>query len=770
MTINYTTLLGLAKPVTGTETGQWGDVVNNEITSLLEDAVANAATFSVTSGNVTLSTTNGTSNQARMSTLIITGTPGTTRNVIAPSQAKVYQVINQSDSSVVIKGSATTGVTIPAGATGTVVWNGSDFVEVNSTSSGRIIKGNLQITGNLQVDGNTQLGNATSDTLAVTALVNSNLLFTDNTYDIGASGATRPRSLFLGTSLTVGSLTSTRVPYASTGGLLVDSANMTFNGTRLTVADLADSGLTSGRVVYSAAGGALTDSANLLYSGTDLTVYGLTVGRGAGAVSTNTAVGVGGPLASNTSGANNTATGNAALGSNTTGSENTATGSAALILNTSGSNNTAVGRSALLSNTTASSNTAVGYQAAYANTTGVYLTAIGANALDANTTGTRNTAVGESALTTNTTGSYNIAVGGDSLQQNSTGSYNIAIGKEALLSNTTANSNVAVGYTALNANSTGSNNTAVGHFAGGKITTSSNIFVGYLCGYEQTSGTGNTFVGNSITHGTTSNAGTGSNNTVIGNGAGYTLTSGSTNTFIGQGSGDTMTTGSKNTILGRYNGNQGGLDIRTANNYIVLSDGDGNPRAICNTDGNWILGTTGTLGSGTARLSIEGAGGVVVGIKSTGGSGNECTWQWNNATTGNNLFTTFLTETTSTARGSISYNRGSGVVAYNTTSDYRAKDIIGEVQNALATVAQLKPWMGVMKGATVERPMFVAHEAQAVAPYAVVGEKDAVKEDGTPDFQQMDHSTLVPLLTAAIQELKADLDATKAELAALKGA
>ena len=53
MTINYTTLLGLAKPVTGTETGQWGDVVNNEITSLLEDAVANAATFSVTSGNVT---------------------------------------------------------------------------------------------------------------------------------------------------------------------------------------------------------------------------------------------------------------------------------------------------------------------------------------------------------------------------------------------------------------------------------------------------------------------------------------------------------------------------------------------------------------------------------------------------------------------------------------------------------------------------------------------------------------------------------------------
>ena len=43
-----------------------------------------------------------------------------------------------------------------------------------------------------------------------------------------------------------------------------------------------------------------------------------------------------------------------------------------------------------------------------------------------------------------------------------------------------------------------------------------------------------------------------------------------------------MTTGSANTILGGYSGNQGGLDIRTASNYIVLSDGDGNPRMYNN--------------------------------------------------------------------------------------------------------------------------------------------------------------------------------------------
>lgn len=61
---------------------------------------------------------------------------------------------------------------------------------------------------------------------------------TDNTYDIGASGATRPRTGYFGTSvitpsLTVSGLTSGRVPFASTGGLLADDADLTFDGTVL---------------------------------------------------------------------------------------------------------------------------------------------------------------------------------------------------------------------------------------------------------------------------------------------------------------------------------------------------------------------------------------------------------------------------------------------------------------------------------------------------------------------------------------------------------
>ena len=133
MTINYTSLLGLAQPVTGTESGTWGTVVNDEITALVEQAVAGGTSIDVTAGNVTLTDTDGTSNQARNAILLITGTPGTSRNVIAPSSSKVYVVVNGSDAAIVLKGSATTGITIPTGTKTIAFWDGSDFVSLSSS-------------------------------------------------------------------------------------------------------------------------------------------------------------------------------------------------------------------------------------------------------------------------------------------------------------------------------------------------------------------------------------------------------------------------------------------------------------------------------------------------------------------------------------------------------------------------------------------------------------------------------------------------------------
>ena len=210
------------------------------------------------------------------------------------------------------------------------------------------------------------------------------------------------------------------------------------------------------------------------------------------------------------------------------------------------------------------------------------------------------------------------------------------------------------------------------------------------------------------------------------------------------------------------------ITFSTGANYAGLTE-----RARIDGSGNLLVGLTGTSAYLDGKLDVVASGGqpgITAKLDPTGNTTQFVYSAWAPYTTGNNVFMSFETETSATIRGSISYNRGVGLVAYNTTSDYRAKNINGPVEKALATVAQLKPYMGVMKGATIERPMFIAHETQAIAPYSVVGEKDAVNEKGDPILQQMDHSTLVPLLTAAIQELNAKVEAQAAEIAALKAA
>jgi hypothetical protein len=226
------------------------------------------------------------------------------------------------------------------------------------------------------------------------------------------------------------------------------------------------------------------------------------------------------------------------------------------------------------------------------------------------------------------------------------------------------------------------------------------------------------------------------------------------------------------------------------NSNVGFSFGpDGDTGLFSPTTGGSASGTLVFLTNSTESARITNVGDLLVGTSTTGGgyttnslvtiqartgegaqilindsgSAQWVQWQWNKGTTGDNLFTEFGTEGTFTGRGSILYNRAGGLVAYNTTSDYRAKDILGPVANPGATIDALKVYTGKMKGATVERPMLVAHEAQAVAPYSVTGEKDEVNEDGTPKYQQMDVSALVPLLIAEIQSLRARVAALESK-------
>jgi hypothetical protein len=107
----------------------------------------------------------------------------------------------------------------------------------------------------------------------------------------------------------------------------------------------------------------ITDNGTVVAISTDATINGVNIGIGAGSVSTNTRVGAS-ALASNTTGASNSAFGNASLFSNTTGSLNTALGRVALNFNTTGANNTSIGHGSLYNNISGSNNVAIGTQSA----------------------------------------------------------------------------------------------------------------------------------------------------------------------------------------------------------------------------------------------------------------------------------------------------------------------------------------------------------------------------------------------------------------------
>ena len=227
---------------------------------------------------------------------------------------------------------------------------------------------------------------------------------------------------------------TTQVQYNSSGSL-AGSANMTFSGTALTLAN-------------------------------DASISGLTVGKGASSVASNTVVGA-----------------NSALSSNTTGTWNTAIGSNALQLNSSGNGNTGLG-----------------YLALQVNSTGSYNTAVGGR--DVN---------GYSALPNNSTGSYNVAVGNAALGNSTTANNNVAVGFQAGYNHTVGAGGTFIGFQAGYGETTGTNNTCLGNASGyGVITLSTgtnNVYIGYGASGSAGTNTNEIVIGGNVPTGKGSNTG-----------------------------------------------------------------------------------------------------------------------------------------------------------------------------------------------------------------------------------------------------------------------
>jgi hypothetical protein len=287
---------------------------------------------------------------------------------------------------------------------------------------------------------------------------------------------------------------------------------------------------------------------------------------------------------------------------------------------------------------------------------------------------------------------------------------NTAHGVSALNSNTTGSTNVAVGYQAGYTNSTGPHNTFVGTQAGYSSTGGENTCVGRTAGYSISTGTGNTFIG--------------PGNGATSNGAGY---------FI--------TTGSKNSILGGYNGNQGGIDSRTASNAIILSDGDGNPKG-------YFGGSA--YGEFTLNSSASQAYNGILNFAEAGTNKVQQYYQKN--------VTSFYV-----VNSSAGVYLGAGSTSWASASDERLKDIIEPITNGLTKVASLRTVIGKYKTDTegTRRSFLIAQDVQAVLPEAI--STTMVKDDDT-EYLGVAYTDVIPLLVASIKELKAEVDALKARL------
>jgi hypothetical protein len=117
--------------------------------------------------------------------------------------------------------------------------------------------------------------------------------------------------------------------------------------------------------------------------------------------------------------------------------------------------------------------------------------------------------------------------------------------------------------------------------------------------------------------------------------------------------------------------------------------------------------------------------------------------------------------------GSITIASGGGT-SFNTSSDYRLKEDVQPMVGASDRLMALKPVNFAWKvdGSRVDG--FLAHEAQEVVPECVTGEKDAVDDEGNPQYQGIDQSKIVPLLVAALQEALTKIEALEARVAALE--
>ena len=741
MTTQYTPILALALPVTGELSGTWGDVVNDNITSMVEQAIAGLATINTWAGNGhTLTTANGTTSESRCAMLVLTDTGVAltgAATVICPTASKIYIVKNTSGQSATITTAAGTGVSIPNGETMFVFCDGTNVVQaVTRIASADVDFAKLKGTGAVVVTNILDEDNMASDSAtalatqqSIKAYVDSQISANNDLSEVLANGNTTGGTdivVSTGDSVQVTDLTASVAVFTDASKNLVSNAItgtgnvvMSTSPTLVTPALGTPSALVGTNITGTAAGltaGNVTTNANLTGAVTSVgnatSLGSFTSAQLATALTDETGTGVAvfatsptlvtPALGTPSSGVVTNLTGTASININGTVGATTAAAGAFTTLSASG----AISASTTLNVTGASTLTGgVVGNVTFEQTSGVanenlYVKGFGAGGLGGVTV-YRNDGAGTQNIAGVFAGGVPIAgIGG-------------------LVISTTSTANPALGF--FTPNTTG------GHI----------VFSPKGVEKVRIDSAGNVGIG-----------GTNTNNARL-----ALVNNSSNNTFSELHFRQTYAPTVYSSILTNFGGSlvlyadKGNATPGTSNIVFSLSNSE---RMRINSSGNLLVGTTSSTLGGDAGKIISDAGSGLALLLGRTGDGNLARFY-----------------RTGTQVGSI--NVTAGATAYNTSSDYRLNEDWQPMTGATERVKSLKPVNFAWKvdGSRVDG--FLAHEAQEVVPECVTGTKDAVDAEGKPNYQGIDQSKLVPLLTAALQEALTKIDSLTARITALEG-
>jgi hypothetical protein len=133
MASTYSTSLKLELIGTGDQSGSWGNTTNNNLGTLLEQAIVGQSTIVMANADYTLSNIDGTTDEARNAAIIITGSQSGTYNVICPAVQKLYMITNNLSSSATayFKPASGTAISIANGNTILAYCTGTTMVPLN---------------------------------------------------------------------------------------------------------------------------------------------------------------------------------------------------------------------------------------------------------------------------------------------------------------------------------------------------------------------------------------------------------------------------------------------------------------------------------------------------------------------------------------------------------------------------------------------------------------------------------------------------------------